>query len=182
MRWRSLVWLAVGMLAITPMPQAQQNSDALEPAPAGRHDTPTQAQAPSSGNRAAAGQVYGIASFPRDSSDIDAGLSIAVPALGPGLEVDPPVIDPSDTLLSLERISPRRWMTVSPNRAFKVVGYKSFVGSPYKGCEQLCLREPGCVAIEFRHSDNRCQLFDRREYSAAAPRSDIGFVRQQASR
>ena len=181
MRWRSLVWLAVGMLALAHEPQAQQDADAVEPAPAGRPETPTQAQTPLSGGSAATGQVYGIASFPRDSSGIEAGVNIAVPALGPGLEVEPPVIDPSD-VLSLERISPRRWMTVSANREFKAAGYKSFVGSVYRGCEQLCLREPGCVAIEFRHSDNRCQLFDRREDSAAAPKSDIGFVRQQASR
>lgn len=214
MRWsvslvcRATVCLAIGLLAIAASAQTHA-PEGGNLAPAGRHETPThespsQVHTPSSAGSivnpasgpassttpartpAPAGQGYGLASHPRDSSpDVGNGVTIAIPVLGPSLEVDPPIVDMSsdpNSALSQERLSPRRWMTRSPNRQFKGAGYKSFVGSPYKGCEQLCLREAGCIAIEFRHSDNRCQLFDRREDSAAAPQSDIGFVRQQASR
>lgn len=52
-------------------------------------------------------------------------------------------------------------MRRTPNKYFRAESYKSFTGSSFPKCEEICLKEPECVAVDFERVNNRCQLFDK---------------------
>jgi PAN domain len=53
------------------------------------------------------------------------------------------------------------WMKRVHNKYFKAESYKSFVGTSYAKCAELCLKERQCVALDFEKGRDQCQLFDR---------------------
>jgi PAN domain-containing protein len=53
------------------------------------------------------------------------------------------------------------WMKRVHNKYFKAEPYKSFVGTSYAKCAELCLKERQCVALDFEKGRDQCQLFDR---------------------
>jgi hypothetical protein len=53
------------------------------------------------------------------------------------------------------------WMKRVHNKYFKSESYKSFVGTSYAKCVELCIKERQCAALDFERVSDRCQLFDR---------------------
>jgi hypothetical protein len=53
------------------------------------------------------------------------------------------------------------WMKRVHNKYFKTESYKSFVGTSYAKCVELCMKERQCAALDFERVSDRCQLFDR---------------------
>jgi hypothetical protein len=53
------------------------------------------------------------------------------------------------------------WMKRVHNKYFKSESYKSFVGTSYAKCVELCMKERQCAALDFEWVSDRCQLFDR---------------------
>jgi hypothetical protein len=53
------------------------------------------------------------------------------------------------------------WMKRVHNKYFKSESYKSFVGTSYAKCVELCMKERQCAALDFERVSDRCQLFDR---------------------
>jgi hypothetical protein len=53
------------------------------------------------------------------------------------------------------------WMKRVHNKYFKAESYKSFVGTSYAKCVELCMKERQCAALDFERVSDRCQLFDR---------------------
>jgi hypothetical protein len=53
------------------------------------------------------------------------------------------------------------WMKRVHNKYFKSESYKSFVGTSYAKCVELCMKERQCLALDFNKLRDQCQLFDR---------------------
>jgi hypothetical protein len=53
------------------------------------------------------------------------------------------------------------WMKRVHNKYFKAEPYKSFVGTSYAKCVELCMKERQCLALDFNKLRDQCQLFDR---------------------
>jgi uncharacterized glyoxalase superfamily protein PhnB len=63
------------------------------------------------------------------------------------------------------------------NKYINLEGYKTHSGKTYAQCEQLCLVENKCVAIEFNRRDRTCELLDRLETPLADADADVGIKR-----
>jgi len=66
------------------------------------------------------------------------------------------------------------WMRRVHNKYFKAESYKSFVGSSYAKCVELCMKERQCAALDFERVSDRCQLFDR--VGEAEPHNSIDLA------
>jgi hypothetical protein len=67
------------------------------------------------------------------------------------------------------------WMKRVHNKYFKAESYKSFVGTSYARCVELCMKERACVALDFERVRDRCQLFDRVGEAEARKSSDLAI-------
>ena len=64
-----------------------------------------------------------------------------------------------------------------PNKYINLDGYKIHSGKTYAQCEQLCLAERKCVAIEFDRQKRTCELLDQLAPPLADAEADVGIKR-----
>jgi hypothetical protein len=61
------------------------------------------------------------------------------------------------------------------NKYINLEGYKTHSGKSYAQCEQLCLAQRKCVALEFNRQDRTCELLDQLELPLADADADVGI-------
>jgi len=78
-----------------------------------------------------------------------------------GLPVTPGAAAPDALRLAAATKGRLVWMKRVHNKYFKAEPYKSFVGTSYAKCVELCMKERQCLALDFNRLRDQCQLFDR---------------------
>jgi uncharacterized glyoxalase superfamily protein PhnB len=63
------------------------------------------------------------------------------------------------------------------NKYINLDGYKTHFGKTYAQCEQFCLAEHKCVALEFNRQNRTCELLDQLETPLADVEADVGIKR-----
>jgi hypothetical protein len=63
------------------------------------------------------------------------------------------------------------------NKYINLDGYRMHSGKTYTQCEELCLAEHKCLAIEFHRQNRTCELLDKLETPLTDAEADVGIKR-----
>jgi hypothetical protein len=84
----------------------------------------------------------------------------------PPTYVPPPPASSSDAVISRQS-----------GRYVEGEGYRTYAGSSYGQCEQLCLEDGSCRMIEFHKPDAKCNLYSHTRIDGSSKDADVGIKR-----